>query len=141
MPIAKVDIDTDLLTLIDEGRINISMDDVSISMISIFELQARIAKYRMPAKLVTDAVDIINDTLKVVPFYNARIIEVADALSREIKDYIDCLILATAIALKEDLATEDSRLLKIKEPVKKKYDISIFNCKEAIKRYAIAPAS
>lgn len=135
MPIAKIDVDTDLLTLINDGKVELSLDEVKISLISLFELQARIAKYRLPAKLAADAISIINSTLNVEPFYNPKIIEFADLLSRELNDYIDCLILATAISLKEDLVTEDSRLAKIREVIKQKYGINIFSYKEIIKQH------
>ncbi|MHB1830446.1 MAG: PIN domain-containing protein [Candidatus Micrarchaeaceae archaeon] len=132
LPIAKIDIDTDLLTLIEEGKVQLSLDDVKISLISLFELQARVAKYRMQPKLAVDAVDIINSTLKVEPFYKSRIIEVADLLSRNLPDYVDCLILATAIALKEDLATEDSKIRKIRGAVTGEYGINIVNYKDVV---------
>lgn len=127
LPIAKIGVDTDLLTLIDEGKVSISLDDVKISMMSIFELQARVAKYRLPPKLAVNAVEIINSSLKIEPFYSPLIIEVASELSHGLKDYIDCIILATAIALKEDLVTEDSRLLEMKDAVMEKHRIVIRN--------------
>jgi PIN domain nuclease of toxin-antitoxin system len=127
LPVAKVDIDTDLLTLIDEGRIKLSIDDVKISLISIFELQARCAKYKLPSKFVIDAVEIINSALKIEPFYNPKIIELADLLSWELSDYIDCLILATAIVLKEDLVTEDSRIRTRKSMIKERYKINVLS--------------
>lgn len=130
LPIAKIDVDTDLLTLMDEGIVKLSLDDVRVSLISLFELQARVAKYKLPAKLAIDAIEIINGSLKVEPFYNPKIIEVADSLSRELKDYVDCLILATAIALNEDLVTEDSSIREMKDIVKQKYQINIFSYKE-----------
>ncbi len=133
LPIAKIDIDTDLLTDIDEGTVKLSLDDVRISMISIFELQARIAKYGLPPKLAIDAVEIINSNLKVEPFYSPKIIETADTLSHELKDYVDCLILATAIALKEDLITEDSKIIKMKDAVKQMHGITVLNYKDAVK--------
>lgn len=137
LPIAKIDIDTDLLTLIDDGKVNLSLDNVRISMISIFELQARSAKYKLQPKLTIDAVEIINSTLKIEPFYNPSVVELADTLSHEMKDYIDCLILATAIALKEDLITEDSKIMDIRDAIKRKYGVSIFNYKEVKKLMSV----
>ncbi|MDE1874311.1 MAG: PIN domain-containing protein [Candidatus Micrarchaeota archaeon] len=134
LPLAKIGIDTDLLTLIDEGKIRISMDDVRVSMISLFELQARVAKYKLPPKLAVDAVNIINSSLKIEPFYNPEVIEVADKLSRELSDYVDCLILATAIALKEDLVTEDSEINKKKAMIEGIYKIRVLRYRDVIKQ-------
>ncbi len=130
LPVARIGVDTDLLTLIDNGTVNLPLDDVKISLISIFELQARSAKYKLPPKLVVNAIDIINSTLKVQPFYNPKVVELADLLSREFNDYIDCLILATAIALKEDLVTEDSKIHKKKEMIKGKYKINVLSYRD-----------
>lgn len=132
LPVAKIDIDTDLLTLIDEGKVRISMDDIRISMISLFELQARVAKYKLPPKFAIDAVDIVNSNLKIEPFYNPEVIKIADELSRELGDYVDCLIVATAVALKEDLVTEDREINKKKTMIESRYKIKIFGYKDMV---------
>ena len=131
LPLAKADIEADLLMAIDDGAVDIPLSDIKISMISIFELQAKIAKNKLPARLAIDAISAINSSIKTEPFYSPKIIEVADALSRELGDYVDCIILATAIALKEDLISEDSRLHGMKEAVRRKYGINILNYRDA----------
>ena len=125
--LASLEIKTDLLTAIDDGRIPISFADVGVSMISLFELQAKVAKLGLPPKLAIDAIDTINNDLRVEPFYTEKIIEIAALLSKEFNDYIDCIILATAIALKEDLVTEDTKINDKKPAIKEKYKINVFN--------------
>ena len=122
-----MDIETDLLKAIYQGETQLSIDEIGVSMISLFELQAKVAKLKLPARLAIEAIEVINNDLRVEPFYEQTVIELADILSRELKDYIDCIILATAIALKEDLVTEDSRITGIKEAVKRKYGINVFS--------------
>ena len=135
LPVAKIDIDTDLLTLIYDGKVPLSMDDVKISLISLFELQANISrKYKLPPAASIDAIGVIRSTLKIEPFYNPGIIKAADTVSKYLPDYIDCLILATAISLKEDLATEDTKILGIRDRVRKEYGINLMSYKEVLNR-------
>ncbi len=131
LSLAKAEIEADLLTSIDDGEIEIPASEIRISMISLFELQAKAAKIKLPAKFAIDAIEAIKASLKVEPFYTPKIIKVADTLSREIGDYVDCLILATAIAFKEDLITEDSVLIKMREAVKQEYGINLLNYRDA----------
>ena len=65
-----------------------------------------------------------------MPFYDPNIVEKAHELHRAISDYMDSIILATAIHLREDLATEDSILRSMKSYVKEKYGIRILSYHE-----------
>ena len=102
LPLSKIGIDTDLLRAMDDGETKLRIEDVKISLISIFELQAKAAKLKIPVNFTIEATDVISTAFKVEPFYNPEIIETGQALLRRLNDYIDCLIVATAIALKED---------------------------------------
>jgi len=130
LPLSRISIDTDLLGSIDAGRIKLAFSDIGISTISLFELQAKSAKLRVPAKFTIEAMEVINSEFRVEHFYNPKIIEISHILSRQLHDYIDCIILGTAIALKEDLVTEDSKLMDIKKQVWEKYRINLFNYKD-----------
>ena len=132
--LASLEIKTDLLTAIDDGIISVSFADIGVSMISLFELQAKVAKLGLPSKLAIDAIDTINNDLRVEPFYTDKIIEIAALLSKEFNDYIDCIILATAIALKEDLVTEDSKIRNKKNMIKECYKINVLSYNDLAQR-------
>ncbi|MDE1855519.1 MAG: PIN domain-containing protein [Candidatus Micrarchaeota archaeon] len=134
LPLAKIGIDTDLLRAVDDGKTKLSIENVKISLISIFELQAKAAKLKVPAKFTIEATDVISTAFKVEPFYNPEIIEIGQALLGKLNDYIDCLIVATAVSLKEDLITEDSRIMKNRHYIKEKYKVDVLNYKEVLGR-------
>ncbi len=135
--LSSLEIDTDLLRAVYEGATDFSIEEIGVSLISLFELQAKVAKLRLPPQLAIDAIGVINKDFRVEPFYEQTVVELADILSRKLKDYIDCLILATAIALKEDLITEDSKIIDIRDAIKRKYGISIFNYREVKKSMSV----
>lgn len=132
--LSGVEISTDLFGAIDEGKTTISFGELGVSLISLFELQAKIAKLRLPPKFATEAIEVINSDFRVEPFYNKEIVETSDILSRHLNDYIDCVILATAAVLKEDLITEDSKMKKLKRFVEKEYGIHVLSYEEVINR-------
>lgn len=132
--LSSIEISTDLFRAIDEGKTGFSFDELGVSLISLFELQAKIARLRLPPKFATEAIEVINSDFRVEPFYNKNIVETADVLSRHLNDYIDCIILGTAIVLKEDLVTEDSKIEKLRKFVEKEYGIHILSYKEIISK-------
>ncbi len=132
LPLARIEIDTDLLRDIAEGKTKIRFEDITISEISIFEMQAKAARLGIPPHYVIEAVEAIEKAFRIEPFNKPQIIETSFSLRKEINDYIDCIILATAITLKEDLITEDTLILKRKQNIKKKYNIDILNYKTIV---------
>lgn len=132
LPLARIHVDTDLLRAIADGKVNLKLEDVTLNMISIFELQAKAAKLMVPAKLVVEAAKAILGAFNVEPFHRPEIIEVAYRVKKLIPGYVDCLMVATAAVLKEDLATEDSQILSNRELVKEEYGISIWSYEELI---------
>lgn len=132
LPLSRIDIDTDLLKAIDEGKVNLDLYSIKINMISIFELQAKAAKTKIPTNFTAEAIDAINTIFKVEPFYNPEIMKISYSLLEYLKDYIDCIIVATAVVSGEDLITEDSRINYNKKFIKDKYKIDITNYKELI---------
>ena len=70
------------------------------------------------------------DTMHLLPFHKPEIIEISFKLRKTIQDYIDCIILATAITLKEDLITEDTLIIKNRQKIKENYRINILSYKE-----------
>ncbi|MDE1824021.1 MAG: PIN domain-containing protein [Candidatus Micrarchaeota archaeon] len=130
--LSGIEINTDLLRAIDDGKTTLSFDELGVSQISLFEIQAKVAKLRLPTSLAIDAIKAIRSSFRVEPFYNPEIIEVAYTLSQQFKDYIDCVIVATAVVLKEDLITEDTKINNSKRMIKERYKINILNYKEMV---------
>lgn len=132
LPLARIAVDKDLLGLISKGRLEIRFSELSVSLISLLELQAKVAKLMLPAEYAIKAIDAVTKALRVIPFHDHEIIRVSFELRREIPDYIDCVIAATAITLKEDLITEDSLILSKRNTLSKRYGIKIFNLESLI---------
>ncbi len=134
LTLSRIEIDTDLLKAIAEGKTEIGFEDLAINQISIFELQAKAAKLEITPEYVIEAVEAINKTLRVEPFDKPEIIEMSLKLRKDIQDYIDCIILATAITQKEDLITEDTLITKNKNKIKNIYGINVLSYKEIVKK-------
>lgn len=137
LPLSRIGVDTDLLKYIDEGKADINIADLSISSISVFELQAKAAKLGVKPNHTVEAIDVINATFRIEPFFNQEIVRLSWTLLADVKDYIDCIIIATAIAIGEDLVTEDSKIIDKRDFIKGRYKIDILNYKDFIKRYSL----
>ncbi len=133
LPLAQIAVDTDLLAAVAKRKTDFKIEDISVSLISIFELQAKGAKLDVPAKSVIRAVDAITSAFHVVPFYETGVIEVGQKLRKTVSDYIDCIILATAITNKEDLVTEDSLILEKKGKLLREYSLRVLSFKDLTK--------
>jgi PIN domain nuclease of toxin-antitoxin system len=134
LPLARITVDTDLLRVIADRKVSWKLEDVTVSMISIFELQAKAAKLMVPTEFVVDAVKAIFGAFNVESFYRPEIIKVAYKVKKLIPDYVDCVIVATAIVLKEDLATEDSKILSNRGVVEEEYGVSTLSYKELVRK-------
>ena len=107
LPLAGVSVDVDLLKSAIEGEASLDLSDVKVSLISLFELQAKTAKLNIPAERVIKAIEAIERAFTVVPFTAPEIIRVSFDLRKTLlRDYIDSIIAATAIALKEPFTRE-----------------------------------
>jgi len=134
LPLARIAIDTDLLGAVAEGRTDLKIEEVGINLISIFELQAIAAKLMIPAKFTVKAVEAILTAFRVKPFHDAAIIDVSYELKKIIPDYIDCVIVATAVVSKEDLATEDSLILAQTKALRKEHGIKVMSFRGLVNR-------
>ena len=118
-------------------------NEVYISEITIFELSAKAAKYFvkniLPLHRFTRGLKalIYDERIEIIPLYDDEIHSTAFKIRKIVKDYIDCLILSTALNYCELMVTEDEDLLnlreddywkKIKEEVNK--DFKIVNLEE-----------
>ena len=133
LPLAGIGVDTDLLKAVFEDKAKLRLEDFSVSLISIFELQAKAAKLKVPVSTVLSAVKTITKVFKVVPFYDVEVIDKSFELRKHISDYIDCIIVATAIVLKKDLVTEDTLIHENKKLIKENYGVNIFDYKSLVK--------
>lgn len=125
LPLARIDIDTDLLGAIAEGKVNLRLHEIGVSAISLFELQAKSASKSIPPKYVTAGVRAVVDAFKVEPFHSERVVEISLELMKVLRDYIDCIVVATAASLNEDLLTEDSRILSNKDFIERRYAVEV----------------
>ncbi|MEM3546672.1 MAG: PIN domain-containing protein [Candidatus Bathyarchaeia archaeon] len=134
LPLARIRIDVDLLRAVAEGKVELKLEDIVINSISIFELQAKAAKLNVPVDYVVEAVRVILKAFKIEDFHKPEIIRIANDLRGFIPDYVDCVIVATSISLKDNLLTEDSLLLSLKEEIEERYGIRIFKFNELMKK-------
>ena len=134
LPLARIGVKTDLLRAIVEGRTRrgIGLRDLKVNLISLFELQAKAAKLGIPPGDVARAVNTVLRALPVIPFYRADIIEIAHELRKVLVDYIDCVVVATAAALREDLVTEDRDIHSRREELEKSYGIEILSYRDLV---------
>ncbi len=109
-PLSRISIDTDLLRAIVENKVgsDVALEDLAVSSISIFELQAKAAKLKINPEYVSKAVSSIHDSFRIEPYDHPAVVKSSFELKSIFSDYIDCIIVATAISLKEELVTEDS---------------------------------
>lgn len=96
-----------VLKLIDKGY------EIAISEISIFELAAKGAKYTTlnvisPLRVTNGLRAIIHDDrMRRIPIHDVSILSTALKLRRLLRDFIDCLIISTALYNADILLTED----------------------------------
>ena len=136
LPLAKIGVKTDLLRAVVEGKVRreVSLQNLKVNLISLFELQAKAAKLGVPPKNVTEAINVVLRSFQVIPFYKTEIVETAHKLRKILTDYIDCVIVATAITLREDLISEDQDILSHKEELERKYGIRIHNYRNLLQQ-------
>ncbi len=133
LPLAGIDVKQDLLKAIVERRVsNISLRDLKINLISLFELQAKAYKLNVPSWRVVKAIRVIAKAFPVIPFYHSRIIETAYSIGNLLRDYIDSIILSTAVVLREDLITEDKDIHNIKSFIHDRYGIKILRYRDIV---------
>jgi len=135
LPLARIRVKRDLLRAIADGNLKVDIDfrDLKVSLISIFELQAKAFKLEIPPNYVYEAVDTIFKSFHVVPFYRKDVIFKAYELRSVVGDYINSIILATAIVLGEDLATEDKSIYKVKDKIEERYKLRVYCFDDLIK--------
>jgi len=104
-----------LLTLIAKKH------QIAMSQITVFELSATGAKYikenQLSPERVTRGISalIYNDDIETIPMHDATILQTAFKLRNMLNDFIDCLILSTAMNRSEAIITEDNEIQSLKK--------------------------
>ncbi len=101
------------IRLIDKGH------QIAISQISLFEVSAKGAKYVddgiLEPETVTEGIRAIanDDNIELVSTYDSEILISAFEFRKVLSDFIDCLIISTAIHNCDALVTEDNEIHEI----------------------------
>lgn len=104
-----------LIKLIGKGH------QISISDVSIFELSAKGAKQVSAGAISPERVAkgiraiVYDETIETVPTHEGTILLTAFSLRSVLSDFIDCLILSSAINRCDALITEDSDIQNLKK--------------------------
>ncbi len=134
LPLSRIGVRADLLRAIAEGRVKgVGFGDLKVSLISLFELQAKASKLGIHPRHVSKAIDAVLRAFPVIPFYRSDVVEEAHRLRELLSDYIDRVVVATAIVLGEDLATEDAQILALRDTIEKHYGIKVLSYKDLVK--------
>ena len=94
---------------------------ISICDISIFELSAKGAKHIIAGNLSAERVTrgiraiVYSETIETIPIYESTLLVAAFKLRSILNDFIDCLILSSAINRCDALITEDSDIQDLKK--------------------------
>ena len=132
LPLAKIGVDADLLLAIAEKRTKLRLEDIHVSLISLFELQANAAKLRIPADVVSISTKAVLRTFDVIPFSKSAVIETSFRLRERMTDYIDCVIVGTAAAMHEQLVSEDSKILRARKLLRDEYGVVVHRYKDLV---------
>ncbi len=90
--------------------------NISVSQITLFELSAKGAKYVNNGMLLPETVTkgiraiLYNDEMELIPFHDSKLLLTSFELRNTLTDFIDCLIVATAINHCDALITEDEEI-------------------------------
>ena len=125
LPLVGISVDSDLFSAMDKKAVKFNLDNTIISQISLFEIQAISAKLGISRSIVSDALNEIRSNFDIVPFEDRQIIQISFKLRKMLPNYIDCVILASAISRKTDILTEDSRIISLKDHINSQYGISV----------------
>jgi PIN domain nuclease of toxin-antitoxin system len=102
-------------------KLNAKGHQIAISQISIFELSAKGAKYVVNGILSPERVTrgiraiLYDDTIETIPAHDSKILLTSFTLRSKLSDFIDCLILSTALNHCDALITEDNDIQNLKK--------------------------
>lgn len=125
LPLVGISVNSDLFSEITNGSVNFDLDAALVSEISLFEVQAKSSKFSISHSVVTEAIKAIRSNFEVVPYDEEKVIQTSFDLRKIHQDYIDCVIVASAVSRGLDLLTEDQRILSIRKKISAQYGISV----------------
>ncbi|RLE63603.1 MAG: hypothetical protein DRJ38_07100 [Thermoprotei archaeon] len=114
--------------------------EISVSEITFFELSAKGAKYVVTGALTPERVSkgiralLYDDRIDKIPIYDTSILLTAFKLRSILDDFIDCLILSSAINRADTLVTEDKDIQEVSDKKKFQDIIQLLNPKFKIKK-------
>jgi len=112
LPIVGISVKADFFSALKKKEIcYIPPQNIYLNEISLFELQAKASKLGVPPKRVIEGINAIIEAFNIISFYDSSIIKIAFKLRKIISDYIDCIIVATALSREYLLLTEDKVIL------------------------------
>lgn len=77
LPLVGIEINTNLLEAVLNGKIGISLGSLNVSLISLFEVQAKAVKLKVPWPAIRDGIITILDSFGIIPFYLEDIIRIS----------------------------------------------------------------
>jgi PIN domain nuclease of toxin-antitoxin system len=104
-----------LIQLIEKGH------QISISEIAIFELSAKGAKHIVKGGLTAERVSrgiraiVHDDRLRMIPIHDSSVLITSLKLRAILDDFIDCLILSSAMNRNDALVTEDEAIRDLRK--------------------------
>jgi PIN domain nuclease of toxin-antitoxin system len=118
---------------------------ISMSDISLFELSAKAAKHITDGMLTPERVTrgikaiVYDDTIETIPIHNSNLLLTSFKLRSILNDFIDCLILSSAINQCDALITEDSDIQNLKKNKEFNELLTTTNTKFKIQKLAETP--
>ena len=94
---------------------------IAMSQITIFELTAKGAKYIKEGQLTPERVTrgiraiVYNDAIETIPTHDTSILLTSFKLRNMLNDFIDCLILSSAMNHCDAIITEDNEIQSLKK--------------------------
>ncbi len=114
--------------------------DISMCEVTLFELSAKGAKYIVAGALAPERVSrgikalLYDDKVEKIPIYDNSIPLTAFKLRRILNDFIDCLVLSSAINRANVLITEDENIREVFGEKEFRNIIQVLNPKFKIKK-------
>lgn len=121
LPIVGIKVKSDFFLALEKNEVFVDPRNIHLSEITLFELQAKTAKLGVPPKRVSEGIKAIREAFSVIPFHDPEIIKISFRLRKILPDYIDCIILATAISREYTLLTEDTDIQSSEQAILKEF--------------------
>ncbi len=132
LPLIGIDIEEDLLTYVVEGRLELSLEDIKVSSISLLELTYLANVLGVREGDFLKGVNAILKYLKVVDFSGLSVLRAALRATEVLGRSTASFLVATASALGEVFLTEDENILGVRERLERELGIKVLSLKELL---------